>query len=467
LLHFGIIAAMNSIGHEMEKVPAEVDFRTIATNAINSGLFELDQDTAVANKNILREYSRFPVTLLDSSYGNGPYVIGHHGEDIPEEVVFAVRRNFKKANKLIMPRDQVLLYFHHQFASGDIYKSQILDSVVDDYSAPYVIEADARQYKDESVSFRLEGTKRNSFNRNLYTRTEIVDSLVFAKDHPEFVLAILAYSAVIKNYLQELRGELISVSKGLGKELSIKDIKDYDGYCETWSSSNFTNELIPILNILHKQRQTGNPEDVRIIVDQSMFNEAVKFIINNGAFRNWVNIPEDIALDGRGRTNHFICPGLEPIREQILDGSLLHKIYLLTKKKADVRDETFMNYIKDIRTSLLKRIEQSKDTRTTKEKMQEYLHQIRNITVFYQGAENQIRLEDDVMDMFTGKKHEGDREIEPLVGDVIYSVARKAIEMSLQDNLPVFFSFNGKGYRMTPEVAEDLLLGQVSGVVIG
>src|SRR5207244_6661107 len=82
--------------------------------------------------------------LLDVPYVNGPFAIEIYVFDVQEPTIFSVRRNFTEANPLLLPKEQVLRYFHQRFVADDTFNSELLIRLVQAYRAPMFREMDER-----------------------------------------------------------------------------------------------------------------------------------------------------------------------------------------------------------------------------------------------------------------------------------------------------------------------------------
>src|SRR5438128_586808 len=98
-------------------VLVDPDFEQVAKDAIAAGLFTVDLDAVRANNAIGSKYQRVPVTLLDVPYVNGPFAIEIYGFDVQEPTIFSVRRHFTEANRQLLPKAQILRYFHQRFVA--------------------------------------------------------------------------------------------------------------------------------------------------------------------------------------------------------------------------------------------------------------------------------------------------------------------------------------------------------------
>jgi hypothetical protein len=340
-------------GSKEDKIlPAKADLRQIAYNAILGGIFDIDIEAIKKNEGISQEYSMFPTNLIDIPYGNGPHAI-QYGVDLPEDIVFAVRKNFVKANALLLPTDQVRLYFHQQFYEGRVFNSQSLARLVGGYFPSTRLNFLDDRNIDSNMSFRTD-INRKVYDRNLYTRNEAVIGQNITLVHPELILTVLTYQSILQDYFQELRSEFEDIAQQTSTEITAENLKLYDIYAKQWTTGNFTSDLIPAMIIFYSQKMKSVPStSASQMFDQELFREAVEFIISNGAFRNWIDVPEDIALDGKKRINHFLCPAVGVIREQLHDGFLLSKIYDIVQEKMSAGEEQILEYNESIQQSLL------------------------------------------------------------------------------------------------------------------
>lgn len=447
---------------EHHALPPRVDFQQIAQNALNGGLFVTDMYAIERNKEISREYGKYPTEMLDVPYIHGPWAIQRVEEDVKEEAVFAVRKNFIAANNLLLPPEQVLRYFHQRFYDSDVFSSDALERVVDDYS-PHSL--DTRFREESSLSFQTQGVDRKVHDRILFTEEEKVAGLELTKDHPEVVLTILTYESVLQDYFQELRGALVATAQRSMSEVTEKNLEGYDTYAKQWATDNFTHELLPALALFYRQKKEKNPtmsEDE--IISQDVFQDAVNFIIANGAFRNWVEVPAHVALDGKERTNHFLCPAVGTIRDQLLDGALLGKINKIINEKVLEGDMQVVDYADTIRAKTVEMIaEQYPEPVDMVEEIARMYEERSKVTINYDDNEYMVNIDDHFSAFMSGEHKAGDIVIEPRIGSLFYDIMREAANTAIEQNVSVFFDFNDQKYRLTPEKVKEAL--QTMGIV--
>lgn len=428
-----------------------LDFDSIAEHAVAAGLFEID--TAAAEANLLvRRYSKLPVTLLDGPYGNGPVAIRVLQEDVPEASVDAVRRNFMAANEILLPLEQTLRYFDQRFVADDVLQSGSMRILVDEYQAPRVDEyheanVDAvlgTRFKPSALSFQVDGVDRTTHNRRLYTREEHIEGLRLAQRHPEVVLAILAYQSVLQDYFQSLRGAFARLARHPGISITAKDLVDFDDYARQWRSNNFTAELVPAAAIFYKPRFDAGE---RTIIDEQLLQRAVDFIVANGAFRNWVTVPARIALDHKERVTHFLCPAVGAVREQLLDGQLLLAIYALVRRRVRQKDRTVRLSAQHIRSEAREKF-RSRNLRPDDQQLDRLQEGVR---VALADGIHDIQVDATLAVFMSGREQPGDAVLEAPLGTWLYDMLKAAVSASAEWHSAIFFSFNGRGYRVTPE----------------
>jgi hypothetical protein len=338
---------------ERNGLPPRVDFGQIAQNVIAGGIFATDADAVRKNEDIYHEYIRYPLNKLEMPYGNGPAVI-MYGEDVPEDISRVVRKNLVDATRLLVPTEQVMLYFHHRFYEGDVFASDSMIATVKDYHPHQADMGFGKLYDDAEINFRTEGVDRKVHDRRLFTWDEATAGHKLALEHPEVVLTVLTYQSVMQDYFQELRGEFEVLALQPDTPVTETHLEEFDKYARQWSLENFTTELVPAFALFNQQRKdatSSNSDDE--IFDQQLFHDAVDFIIMNGAFRNWVTVPARVAHDRQTRTDRYFCPAIKAIKEQMHDGALLSKIYGLVQDKVHSGDEQILGYMDVIRNKLV------------------------------------------------------------------------------------------------------------------
>jgi hypothetical protein len=424
-------------------VSDHTSFDRIAAEAIAVGLF--DADTAATRKNLLAiaQHRRHPVTLLDVPYGNGPRAIEVFQQDVPEESVYAVRHNYTEANKLLVPHDQVSQYFQERLLADDLFKSRSLGTLVDGYQAPGIDGYEATgnnalsgiRYKADDLSFRVNGVDRTTHDRYLYTRAEQVAGLQLADRQPAVVLAILLYQAVLQDYLRGIGDALSRIAQQPDSRLTRKDLTDFEGYMEPWRGSSFTHELVPALAIFQQHRvDAGIAEEQSI--DRDVFATAVRFIIENGAFRNWVIVPAEVAGDHQQRITHFLCPGVGPIREQLDGGVLLWQLYRTVRQKLRRKDRNATRYAERIHAEAREKF-RNKDRAP--------------FTVTIDGETRPLQINTSFVLLMRGRQQAGDARVEAESGIRLFDLMRSVVSLSIEQNAAVFVEFKGTGYRITPE----------------
>jgi hypothetical protein len=474
-------------------VLADLDLERVAKDAIAAGLFATDLDAVRGNNGVASRYERMPSTLLNVPYVNGPAFIEIFGRDVTEAAVLAVRRNFTEVNRLLLPKEQVLRYFHQRFVADDIFNSEHVARIVAEYRAPAAAEADPRvqkffrrqlfaageldiadvigtphqhqpaadaernasRFQSPELSFQVRGVERRSHVRALYTREEQIAALQLARERPSVVLAIIAYQSVIQDYLAALRETFDAIAR---ESAAVRDgLKDFDRYIKEWASPNFTVELIPALAIFLRVREDSS-EDAKqgSAIDAELFRDSVNFIVTNGAFRHWITIPADVAREHEAHVDHFLCPAVGTIREQTMDGSLLDALHRAVEEKANVGDARVIAFLEKIQAEASTKLTESERTPTEEDIAR--LHERVTMGIHYQGRDYSVSLDaPGFQEVFAGTPGRNDVVITPPLGSWFYDVLREAIAATLDRKTAVFFQFNGRGYRFTPGRLVDFL----------
>jgi len=469
------------------------DLQQVANDAIAAGLFATDLDAARGNDGVASRYERMPSTLLNVPYVNGPAFIEIFGRDVSEAAVLAVRRNFTEVNRLLLPKEQVLRYFHQRFVADDIFNSEHAARIVAEYRAPAAAEVDPRarkffrrelfaageidivdvlgtpdgqqaaataepiasRFQAPELSFQIKGVERRSHVRALYTRDEQIAALQLARENPSVVLAIIAYQSVIQDYLAALRETFDALAR---ESVSIRDgLADFDRYIKEWASPNFTVELIPALATFLRLREDSSDEAQQDrAIDAELFRDSVNFIVTNGAFRHWITIPAAVAREHEARVDHFLCPAVGTIREQTMDGSLLEALYTTVGEKANAGDGAVLAFLEKIQAEASTKLTESERTPTEDDiaRLQERV----TMGIHYQGRDYSVSLDaPGFQELFAGTPGRNDVIITPPLGSWFYDVLREAIATTLDRKTAVFFQFNGRGYRLSPGRLVDFL----------
>lgn len=476
---------------EYQGMPPRVDFRQLAQDAITGGIFARDEEAIRLNRENSNLPYHFPESMLDIPYPNGPMVIIRFEKDIPEAVMNKFRKNWVAANRLLLPTDQVLLYFHERFVAQDVFQARTMSTLISDYDPHHLIKITGYEsdYPDDSLSFTIDGERRRVTDRKLFTYAEEEAGVELVAHHPELVLTILGYQAVIQDFIQELGHEFMMLSVNPRNGVTQEDMQKFKNFFEQWDSINFTNQLVPAIALFYTRAKQENPAlSDEAIFTQQLFQEAADFIIDNGAFRNFVTVPAKVASDGKERVNHFLCPAVGTIREQLLDGSLLYRVFTLTTQLLKAGDPTLIDeaaYIqgkaKDI-VELRQRLEERARQRaiedalptveiaTEQKTLQEILAEAitkalqknKPATFTFEGTPYIVSNRDleEALDLHQ-QRQRGDIVINPRAGSSLDDALQTAIRQSLSTGLPVFFNFNDVNYRITPEKVAELLANSV------
>ncbi len=435
-------------------MPSHVNFREIALNAVSGGIFAEHSEAIARNRRIRYKLGKFPTSLLETPYGNGPAVIERNEQDVPEEVTYAVRRNMVQSTRLLLPTNQLMLYFHQRFTSGDVFQSPSVSTLVEEFRAQNASLASLVPFRDSELSFRTEGVDRRSFDRTLFTREEQVAGLELTMAHPETVLTILTYQAVIQDYFQRLRSEFEGLAVDPRSGVNATGLELYNQYTEQWTSSNFTDELIPAMALIALQKPNLSNDQV---INQDLFQKAITFLVDNGAFRNWVIVPAEISRDHKERVNHFLCPAVGAIREQLMDGALLNRIYGVINQESSQKDLGVSAALESIRSQAAMKYKKKDEKPFTRERMEAIFEERKNVTLGIQGTEYRIKIDDSMSKIMEGKENKGDLGVHAFPGDLFYDVMKDAMEKSVVENNAVYFNFNGTGYRITPDKVKSVL----------
>src|SRR5947209_6665966 len=111
---------------------------------------------------------------------------------------------------------------------------------------------------------------------------------------------------------------------------------------------------------MHRRERAFDTAQRSPVVDAALFRDAVNFIIENGAFRNWITIPADVAAEHEERVDHFLCPAMGTLREQLIDGSLLASIWRLIADEASANDRDVSTLLETVRAEARQKLEESK-----------------------------------------------------------------------------------------------------------
>src|SRR5260221_4443968 len=471
---------------ETHRIPPQVDFRQIAQQAITNGIFIPDEEAIrlnAANPNLAQS---FPISMLDVPYNNGPMFIQRFEEDVPEVVMNKFRKNWVAANRLLLPNDQVLGYFHQRFIAQDVFKSGQMNKLVNEYSPASLTGHFSRGVsKDPSLSFKVKDVDRATRNRELFTQSEQQAGIELTAHHPEVALTILGYQSVVLDYLQNLGNEFRRLTRVPNSGVTSKNVENMKRFTEQWDTSNFTKELVPAIALYYtiaKQANAELPDDQ--ILTQKLYQDAVDFIVANGAFRNFVTVPAHVASEGRARVNHFLCPAVGTIREQLLDGSLLYRIYGITRKQFVAGNRDLSQQADAIRAKSTKALQEPRQIALMRQQealenaaptvelvtdkktlpqvigdaIVKVLEKKKPATFSFGGKSYRIPNENLTNTLGLEQRQEqGDIMIEPHGGDDLYILLQKAIVTSLAARRPVYFSFNGRDFRINPEKVEALL----------
>lgn len=470
--------------HEDDQ-PLQVDFLKIATDAIEAGVFALNPEVVRRNEEMGRGYTSgqsfsFPETMLEDPYGNGPMQIQRMERDVPQALVDQLRKNIATANRLLLPQRQVMLYFHERFTDDGTFSSRGMKAALKTFS-PYVR---SHALPDE-LSFQTEGVDRTSKSRELFTQEEYLAAVELARDDPAIVLTIVAYQGTIQDYLTELGNVFGGLAYHPGYPVNEQDFEHYKEFMENWNTSNFTDELVPAITVLLAKAKRENPDvPKQSLLTRELFQDAVDFIIRNGAFRHFVTVPGYVAVDGKQRVNKFLCPATSTIRHQLLDGTLLHNIYTVTSGRIQEGDAAAIELANTIGTRAEATLQRREEERVWKQKQAEEaakptveidvenknwaeiagsaigkaLEKRKPAVFTFDGMSYVITPENVEGTLsFNKEKQPGDHEVILQVGDWLYSVLKDAITRGIQTKQPVYFSFNTAPWRVDPAEIEAFL----------
>jgi hypothetical protein len=468
-----------------QTAPPPIDFKSNALEAVRGGVFAI-----VGGARIENEFgfsgTDLPDSLLDTPYGNGPAAIALQNLDVLPPVMKQVRKNFMKANQLLLPTDQLMRYFHQRFTAADPFDAGGIGQALDKYK-PEIPEANYINYNTEDVSFRLD-INRARYKRNLFTAEELEATLDFVAEYPALPVAIAAYQGTILDYLDCLGDEFTAMAGQAGSGVTAEDLEKYQTYTQAWNTPNFYKELLPALMLHFRKAQIDNPEAPSdSLITPELFHDALNFLFKNGAFRNFVDIPAHTALDGKERVNKFICPAAGLIHEHIVDGRLLYKLYGLTHAGIVAGDSNVQELIvaaEDASNESYVRLAKAK--LLAQRRAAEAASPVLNLNVeglslqeavgkallystydekpavfSHDGTEYSIS-----PDMFAQTVREddprqpGDREIIVDFEDTLDGVLGRAAYRALELGAPTQFRFNGVSYRILPESARRLFIGR-------
>ncbi len=468
-------------GGEHAAQPSPVQFIPIALHALEGGIFAVDEEARLTNRRSTSPV-RLPESMLETPYGNGPARIERNDEDVPVAAMNQVRKNFARANQLLLPRDEVLRYFHERFARDEPFLSAGMSAAAQEY-APILNKAIG--YQDAALSFRIDDADRTTRRRRLFTEDEIRASIELARDYPASVLTVVAYAGTIQDYLYKLGYAFEALSHRPEYKITAKNLADYRKFAENWNTSNFTAELMPSLALHLNRAHEAQPQATTdSLLTSELFHQAVDFVIANGAFRNFVAIPDYVAIDGVARVNHFLCPAVSAIREQLLDGSLLYAIYRIADARLAAGDKDAQRLADTLSARAARRISEheahqeylareaaaaalpmviieteGKNEREIiaeaiskaleKEKPAVFVHDGRSYSVAPGAIQSVLAFEQ--------PQQRGDIVIILHAGQWLYAVIREAVERALADMRPVFFRFNDVPYRIQPDKVLDVI----------
>ncbi len=439
---------MRQVPPSGERIPKPVDFTELAKDVLASDLFTVDEDVEAKNRGA-SEYSRLPTYALEAPYGNGPMVIKKFGKDVPAEAMVLVRNNFIRANHALLPTEKVLSHFHHSFADGSVFRNRSLPKLVQEFSPKTVSVFEEPQ--DERFSFAVDA-ERKVENRKLFTRPEIEHTQEFTEKNPEVVLTILLFQTTIQDYFGKLRQSLVDVSAQGGVQPTEAQMKDFDTFARQWATGNFADELVPAVALFARNAELSGQQET---ITKDTFEKALNFIIVNGSFRNFVNIPAHVANDGVERTNRFMCPALGKIKSLLLDGSLLEHIYQITKKAGAKSDSPIARYLSVIASKATDAIAEEKTAPRSMAEMHEQ-NRLRweakkTRTISVGGKEIIILIDEAFIENHKKPRMPGDTIMELRAGDDLYEVFEEAILSVRATATACSFNFNDKNYRITPE----------------
>jgi hypothetical protein len=311
-------------------LPEPVDFERLATHALSQDLFTPDQVAIRANAAAPRSRRyRLPETLLERPYENGPMSISRFGIDVPEAIMAAKRKNLAKANRLLLPTETLMAYFHERCTAPDVFASDGILLARGNYR-PQLSEQDCNP--NEALSFTLEG--RGTHQRQLFTKTEVRAGNALAVEQPELVMSIVGYAGLIQDYLGNLGHTFARLSRLPEYTVSNQDLHNYDKFTEEWNTPNFTELLMPALAMFLELAQRDQPEtNDTPRITPALFQQAIAFLIDNGAFRNFFTVPAAVAENDKERTNHFLCPAIGAVRDQLLNGKVLYQLYQVANSR--------------------------------------------------------------------------------------------------------------------------------------
>jgi hypothetical protein len=210
--------------------------------------------------------------------------------------------------------------------------------------------------------------------------------------------------------------------------------------------------------------------------DEAFFHNAVKFVIKNGRFRHFIPVPADVAHDGQERVNRFLCPAVNTIHDQLMDGMLLSHINRAVQQRAAAGDEAVNGLLSHIRlnnirgyhlyqasllpknqvyvadkalpealmTGILVALRKKMDM-TFEKDGQHYTFQTDELQAKFDKAE------------WAGKKRWYDKRIQPRAGSDAEGALLRAMTIALTGRRAVYFTFYDDSYRVTRAKVRQIL----------
>lgn len=459
--------------------PEPVDFGRIALRAVEAGLFV--DDPEIEAQNLVRDHEvRIPTRMLETTYGNGPGRIRLGEADVPIDAMVTLRKSIVSANRLLLPQDSVMSYFHERYTSDDTYRSAGTYEALGSYD-PGIGKLAA--YQNSDLSFNTTADRRVR-QRELYTIEEEEAALDLGVEHPEAVMAIISYQGVLKDYMRRLGNEFALIAEQSPGSITTQNLKEFNVLAKQWSGSNFTDKLLPALAIfIAKERQAKPETPFEELITKDMFQAAVNFAISNGAFIHFVKVPSYVADDGKERVNQFSCPAVGAIRNHLLDGSLLDRIYQTSVARIADGDESalqlraaiqsraqaaFMELVAHRQYQRLEAQEAAEpyvyiDTEDIEwvyiasEAIVQALAKSKAANLTYEGV-NYIITEEDANSITAEEpKRPDDIEIAIPFPEDLNQATGRAITLALQSGCGVYFTFNDYMHRVDPAHVQAVL----------
>ena len=145
------------------------------------------------------------------------------------------------ANRLLVPVELVLRYFHQRFVADDVFQSP---SVTNSRTstrrrAPTLSHGEHRgrsrhETASAGLSFQVEGVDRNTHDRQLYTQAERVEALTFTARCPSAGHCDPRLPGSDARLLRDAGGRVQEIATNPSTAITAKDLADFDDYVSQW-----------------------------------------------------------------------------------------------------------------------------------------------------------------------------------------------------------------------------------------